>query len=91
MAEKKATAQFLAGVNTGHGPQPGVYPNTTMVRYVAALKRGDVDALVVRLEKEIDQLSARPLYLHVRFQRRFGPSAGVPQTRLRTHEKTRTT
>ena len=29
LAEKKATAQFLAGVNTRHGPQPPVYPNTT--------------------------------------------------------------
>ena len=46
LAEKKATAQFLAGVNTRHGPQPAVYPNTTEVNYVAALKKADVDALV---------------------------------------------
>jgi hypothetical protein len=59
MAEKKATAQFLAGINTRHGPQPAVYPNTTEVNYVAALKKADVDALVVRLEKEIDQLQDR--------------------------------
>jgi hypothetical protein len=59
LAEKKATAQFLAGVSTRHGPQPAVYPNTTEVRYVAALKKADVDALVVRLEKEIDQLQDR--------------------------------
>jgi hypothetical protein len=59
LAEKKATAQFLAGVNTLHGPQPAVYPNTTQVNYVAALKKADVDALVVRLEKEIDQLQDR--------------------------------
>lgn len=59
LAEKKATAQFLAGVNTRHGPQPAVYPNTTEVSYVAALKKADVDALVVRLEKEIDQLQDR--------------------------------
>lgn len=56
LAEKKATAQFLAGVNTRHGPQPAVYPNTTEVSYVAALKKADVDALTARLEKEIDQL-----------------------------------
>ena len=56
LAEKKATAQFLAGVNTRHGPQPAVYPNTTEVSYVAALKKADVDALVARLENEIDQL-----------------------------------
>jgi hypothetical protein len=56
LAEKKSTAQFLAGVNTRHGSQPAVYPNTTEVHYVAALKKADVDALVVRLEKEIDQL-----------------------------------
>ena len=56
LAEKKATAQFLAGVNTRHGPQPPVYPSTIEVTYVAALKKADVDALVVRLEKEIDQL-----------------------------------
>src|SRR5262249_10423048 len=46
LAEKKATAQFLAGVNTRHGPQPAVYPNTTEVSYVAALKKADVDGLV---------------------------------------------
>ena len=56
LAEKKATAQFLAGVNTRHGPLPPVYPSTVEVVYVAALKKADVDALVVRLENEIDQL-----------------------------------
>ena len=56
LAEKKATAQFLAGVNTRHGPQPAVYPNTTEVSYVAALKKADVDALVAGLETEIDRL-----------------------------------
>ena len=56
LAEKKAMAQFLAGVNTRHGPQPAVYPNTTEVSYVAALKKADVDGMVARLEKEIDQL-----------------------------------
>jgi hypothetical protein len=59
LAEKKATAQFLAGVNTRHGPQPAVYPNTTEVSYVAALKKADVDGLVAGLEKEIDQLQDR--------------------------------
>jgi hypothetical protein len=56
LAEKKATAQFLAGVNTRHGPQPAVYPSTTEVHYVAALRKADVDGLVARLEREIDQL-----------------------------------
>jgi hypothetical protein len=56
LAEKKATAQFLAGLNTRHGPQPPVYPSTVEVVDVAALKKADVDALVVRLENEIDQL-----------------------------------
>ena len=59
LAEKKAAAQFLAGVNTRHGPQPPVYPSTTEVIYVAALKKSDVDALVVRLESDIDQLQDR--------------------------------
>ena len=59
LAEKKATAQFLAGLSTRHGPQPAVYPNTTEVNYVAALKKADVDALAARLEKEIDQLQDR--------------------------------
>jgi hypothetical protein len=59
LAEKKATAQFLAGLNTRHGPQPAVYPNTTEVSYVAALKKAAVDALVARLEKEIDRLQDR--------------------------------
>src|SRR5215212_2368670 len=43
LAEKKATAQFLAGVCTRHGPQPAVYPNTTEVSYVATLKKADLD------------------------------------------------
>ena len=59
LAEKRATAQFLAGVNTRHGPQPPVYPSTIEINYVAALKKADVDALVVRLESEIDQLQDR--------------------------------
>ena len=59
LAEKKATAQFLAGVNTRHGPQPPVYPSTVEVIYVAALKKADVDGLVAGLEKEIDQLQDR--------------------------------
>ena len=59
LAEKKATAGFLAGVNTRHGPQPAAYPSTTEVTYVAALKKADVDALVARLENEIDQLQDR--------------------------------
>ena len=59
LAEKKATAQFLAGVNTRHGPQPPVYPSTVEVTYVAALRKADVDGLVAGLEKEIDQLQDR--------------------------------
>jgi hypothetical protein len=56
LAEKKATVQFLAGISTRHGPQPAVYPSTTEVNYVAALKKSDVDAQVAGLEGEIDQL-----------------------------------
>jgi hypothetical protein len=59
LAEKKATGQFLAGVNTRHGPQPAVYPNTTEISYVAAVIKAEVDVLVAGLEKEIDQLQDR--------------------------------
>ena len=59
LAEKKATAQFLAGVCTRHGPQPPVYPSTVEVNYIAALKKADVDAQVARLETDIDQLQDR--------------------------------
>jgi len=59
LAEKKGAVQFLAAVNTRDGRQPAVYPNTTEVGYVAALKKADVDARVARLEKEIDQLQDR--------------------------------
>ena len=55
LADKKATAQFLAEVNTRHGKQPPVYPSTIEVNYVADLKKADVDGLVAGLEKEIDQ------------------------------------
>jgi hypothetical protein len=62
LAEKKAAMQFLAGVNTRHGPQPAVYPNTTEVSYVAALKKADVDGLAAGLEKHIPVAgSARPV------------------------------
>jgi DNA repair exonuclease SbcCD ATPase subunit len=59
LAEAKAAAQFLAGLNTRHGPQPAVYPSTTEVNYVAALKKTEVDARVTRLEEEIDRLQDR--------------------------------
>jgi hypothetical protein len=59
LAEKKGTVQFLGGINTRHGPQPAVYPSTTEITYVAALKKNDVDARVAGLEKEIDQLQDR--------------------------------
>lgn len=59
LAEKKGTVQFLAGVNTRHGPQPATYPSTTEVNYVAALKKADVDGMVAGLEKDIDQLQDR--------------------------------
>lgn len=59
LAEKKSTTQFLGNLETRHGPQPAVYPQTTTVTYVAALKKADVDAQVARLEKEIDQLQDR--------------------------------
>ena len=56
LAEKKATMQFLAEVNTRYGLQPAMYPNTGEVMYVAALKKTEVDAQVATLEKEIDRL-----------------------------------
>jgi hypothetical protein len=56
LAEKKATVQFLSGISTRHGAQPAVYPSTTEVNYITALTKGEVDGLVARLEKEIDQL-----------------------------------
>jgi hypothetical protein len=59
LAEKKAAAQFLGGINTRHGPQPPVYPTTTVINYVAVLKKADMDAQIARLEKEIDQLQDR--------------------------------
>lgn len=56
LAEKKASVQFFAGVNTRHGLQPAAYPGQPDYKYVAVLKKADVDAQVQRLEKEIDQL-----------------------------------
>jgi uncharacterized protein YukE len=59
LAEKKATAQFLGEIKTREGPQLPEYPNTIVLTYTAALKKADVDALLARLEKEIDQLQDR--------------------------------
>jgi hypothetical protein len=59
LAEKKATAQLLGCLNTRHGTQPAGYPHASEVRFVAALKKADVDALVAKLEKEIDRLQDR--------------------------------
>jgi hypothetical protein len=56
LAEKKATAQFLASIDTKHGPQPPAYPTTTVVSYAASLKKADVDSRLTRLEIEIDEL-----------------------------------
>ena len=67
LAEKKSTAQFLAGLNTRHGPQPPVYPSTIEVTYVAAMKKADVDAQVAGLERDIDRLQDRlDLFNHER-------------------------
>ncbi len=59
LAEKKATAHFLVGLNTRHGPQPPVYPSAVEVVYVAAVTKADVDAQVAGLEREIDHLQDR--------------------------------
>jgi DNA repair exonuclease SbcCD ATPase subunit len=56
LAEKKASVQFLNGINTRHCAQPAVYPGQPDHKYVATLKKADVDAQVQRLEKEIDAL-----------------------------------
>jgi hypothetical protein len=56
LAEKKASVQFLNGINTRHGVQPAAYPGQPDYKYVATLKKADVDALAQRLETEIDQL-----------------------------------
>lgn len=59
LAEKKATVQFLAGLDTKHGPQPPQYPNTIEVTYMAAVKKAEVEELTTKLEIEIDQLQDR--------------------------------
>lgn len=59
LAEKKASVQFLNGISTRHGAQPAGYPGQPDYKYVATLKKGDVDAQVQRLEKEIDTLQDR--------------------------------
>lgn len=56
LAEKKSSVQFVNGVSTRHGAQPAVYPGQPDHKYVATLKKADVDAQVQRLEKEIDTL-----------------------------------
>jgi hypothetical protein len=56
LAEKKASAQFFAGISTRHGAEPAVYPGQPDHKYLAVMKKADVDAQVQRLEKEIDTL-----------------------------------
>lgn len=59
LAEKKAEVALLAGLTTKHGVYKEGYPTGGDVTYVAQLRKADVDALVAKLEAEIDRLQDR--------------------------------
>jgi hypothetical protein len=55
LGEKKAELSFLAGLNTHEGVDRHGYQNTE-VKYVATIKKPEVDAARRKLEAEIDAL-----------------------------------
>ncbi len=55
LGEAKSEIAFYGCVSTHDGVQPHSYQNTP-VKYVATLKRADVDAKLAQLENTIDQL-----------------------------------
>jgi hypothetical protein len=57
LGEKKAEAEFLSGLNTRHGSEPG-YQGQTFT-YIATIQKADVEKRVKQLEKEIDDLQDR--------------------------------
>lgn len=54
ISEKKSKLAWLRTLNTRHGPQRG-YDNE-VIEYVAAFRKQEVDEMVRRLEREIDEL-----------------------------------
>jgi hypothetical protein len=57
LAENKALAQMLTGLNTKHGTEPGF--SGIEFRYVATFKKPEVLEMIRRLEAEIDRLQDR--------------------------------
>jgi hypothetical protein len=55
LGEAKSEIQFYGGIDTTDGDQTHHYQNTP-IKYVAVLKRGDVDAKLAQLETTIDTL-----------------------------------
>jgi hypothetical protein len=54
MAEKKSEIQLLSALNTRNGSEPDF--SGINVKYVAAIKKTEVDKRVKQLEKELDDL-----------------------------------
>lgn len=54
LAEKKALAQMLSGLNTRHGSEPGF--NGVEYRYAATILKPEALEMIRRLEAEIDAL-----------------------------------
>jgi len=54
LEENKSEIEFLRGLNTRHGTEPGYQGQT--VEYVAVIKKTDVDKRIKQLEREIDGL-----------------------------------
>jgi hypothetical protein len=59
LAELKAEAALVAGLNTKHGTFQEGYPTAGAVTYVAQVRKADADRLAEGLERRIDELQDR--------------------------------
>lgn len=54
LAEKKGKLAWFKSLNTRHGDQQGY--NNTVIKYVATIRKSEVDETARKLEREIDEL-----------------------------------
>ncbi len=59
LAERKAEVSLLTGMQTKHGTYKEGYPTAGDVTYVAQFRKGEVDELAARLERDIDAVQDR--------------------------------
>ncbi|MEZ6142377.1 MAG: hypothetical protein R3B84_17600 [Zavarzinella sp.] len=59
LAERKAEVALLSGLSTKHGVYKEGYPTAGDINYLAQFRKADIDAMVKKLEYQIDLLQDR--------------------------------